>query len=81
MAAIVAVLSIVTPSGLGVREASMYGLLVAVAPEGVALGATILNRLTITIVELVLLAVGAFAWQRGPGRRGVDPGEEARSEA
>ena len=64
VAAIVAVLSIVTPSGLGVREASMYGLLIAVVPEGVALGATILNRLTITIVEAALLAVGAFAWRK-----------------
>jgi uncharacterized membrane protein YbhN (UPF0104 family) len=67
VAAIVAVLSIVTPSGLGVREASMYGLLVAIVPEGVALGATILNRLTITIVEAALLAVGAVAWKRRPG--------------
>jgi len=75
VAAIVAVLSIVTPSGLGVREASMYGLLVAIVPEGVALGATILNRLTITIVEVALLAVGAFAWRRGPGRRGADSPE------
>jgi uncharacterized membrane protein YbhN (UPF0104 family) len=66
VAAIVAVLSIVTPSGLGVREASMYGLLVALFPEGVALGATILNRLTITIVEAALLAVGLVAWRRGP---------------
>jgi glycosyltransferase 2 family protein len=66
VAAIVAVLSIVTPSGLGVREASMYGLLVALFPEGVALGATILNRLTITIVEAALLAVGLVAWRRRP---------------
>lgn len=72
VAAIVAVLSIVTPSGLGVREASMYGLLVAVAPDGVALGATILNRLTITIVEAALLAVGAFAWRKRPDYTPVD---------
>jgi uncharacterized membrane protein YbhN (UPF0104 family) len=65
VAAIVTVLSIITPSGLGVREASMYGLLVAVVPDGVALGATILNRLTITVVEAALLAVGAFAWRKG----------------
>ena len=51
VSAIVAVLSLITPSGLGVREASMYGLLVAITPNGVALGATVLNRLTITIVE------------------------------
>jgi glycosyltransferase 2 family protein len=67
VAAIAAVLSIITPSGLGVREASMYGLLVAVVPDGVALGATILNRLTITIVEAALLAVGATAWRKRPG--------------
>jgi glycosyltransferase 2 family protein len=66
VAAIVAVLSIVTPSGLGVREASMYGLLVAIVPDGVALAATVLNRLTITIVEAALLAVGAVAWRRKP---------------
>jgi uncharacterized membrane protein YbhN (UPF0104 family) len=51
---------------LGVREASMYGLLRAVAPAGVALSATILNRLTITIVEAVLLAAGALAWRYRP---------------
>lgn len=67
VAAIAAVLSIITPSGLGVREASMYGLLVAVVPDGVALGATILNRLTITIVEAALLAVGGLAWRKRPG--------------
>jgi glycosyltransferase 2 family protein len=72
VAAIVAVLSIVTPSGLGVREASMYGLLVAIVPEGVALGATILNRLTITVVEAALLAVGAFAWRKRPDYTPVD---------
>jgi glycosyltransferase 2 family protein len=66
VAAIAAFLSLITPSGLGVREASMYGLLRAVATPGVALGATVLNRLTITIVEAVLLAVGAFAWRYRP---------------
>jgi glycosyltransferase 2 family protein len=66
VAAIAAFLSLITPSGLGVREASMYGLLRAVAPPGVALGATVLNRLTITIVEAVLLAFGALAWRYRP---------------
>jgi glycosyltransferase 2 family protein len=66
VAAIAAFLSLITPSGLGVREASMYGLLRAVAPAGVALSATILNRLTITIVEAVLLAVGLLAWRYRP---------------
>ena len=63
--AIVAVLSVLAPSGLGVREASMYGLLLAVASPGVALGATVLNRLAITIVEAALLGLGVLAWRSG----------------
>ena len=35
--AIIAVLAVFAPSGLGVREASMYGLLLAVTTPGVAL--------------------------------------------
>jgi glycosyltransferase 2 family protein len=66
VAAIVSFLSLITPSGLGVREASMYGLLRAVAPPGVALGATVLNRLTITMVEAALLVVGGLAWRYRP---------------
>jgi glycosyltransferase 2 family protein len=58
--AIVAVLSIIAPSGLGVREASMYGLMLAVVPAGAALGATVLNRVAITVVEALLLLVGAL---------------------
>ena len=61
--AIVAVLSVLAPSGLGVREASMYGLLLAVASPAVALGATVLNRLAITIVEAALLGAGVLAWR------------------
>ena len=61
--AIVAVLSILAPSGLGVREASMYGLLLAVASPAVALGATVLNRLAITLVEAALLAAGVLLWR------------------
>ena len=53
--AIVAVLTVFAPSGLGVREASMYGLLVVVVPASAALGATVLNRLAITLVEAALL--------------------------
>jgi uncharacterized membrane protein YbhN (UPF0104 family) len=67
--AIVAVLAVFAPSGLGVREASMYGLLLAVAEEGPALGATLMNRLTITLVEVVLFAVGLFTWRLA--RRGA----------
>ena len=62
--AIVAVLTIVAPSGLGPREASMYGLLLAVTSQSAALGATILNRVSITIVEAALLAVGALMLRR-----------------
>jgi uncharacterized membrane protein YbhN (UPF0104 family) len=69
--AIVAVLAVFAPSGLGVREASMYGLLLAVASEGVALGATVLNRLAITLVEAALLGVGVLL------RRGQAPAEDA----
>jgi uncharacterized membrane protein YbhN (UPF0104 family) len=59
--AIVAVLSVIAPSGLGVREASMYGLMLAVTTSGIALGATVLNRIAITLVEAGLLLVGALA--------------------
>jgi glycosyltransferase 2 family protein len=59
--AIVAVLSFIAPSGLGVREASMFGLMLAVTTSGVALGATVLNRIAITLVEAGLLLAGALA--------------------
>lgn len=62
--AIVAVLSIVAPSGLGVREGAMYGLVLAVATSGVALGAVVLNRVVITVVEALLLLAGAILWRR-----------------
>jgi uncharacterized membrane protein YbhN (UPF0104 family) len=67
--AIVAVLAVFAPSGLGVREASMYGLLLAVAGEAVSLGATILNRLAITLVEAALLLAGVVLL-RWPPRTG-----------
>jgi hypothetical protein len=56
--AIVAVVFVFAPSGIGVREASMYGLLLAVATPGQALGAVALNRVALTLVELVVLFVG-----------------------
>ena len=62
--AIVAVLSIIAPSGLGVREGAMYALVLAVASSGVALGAVVLNRIAITLVEAFLLVVGALLWRR-----------------
>ena len=59
-----AVLAVFAPSGLGVREASMYGLMLAVVSEGVALGATVLNRLAITVVEAALLLAGLLFLRR-----------------
>jgi uncharacterized membrane protein YbhN (UPF0104 family) len=56
--AIVAVLFFFAPSGLGPREASMYGLLLAVATPGQALGAVALNRIALTMVELLVLVLG-----------------------
>ena len=61
--AIVAVLAVFAPSGLGAREASMYGLLLAVTTEGPALGVTLLNRLAITLVELLLFGAGVVSWR------------------
>jgi uncharacterized membrane protein YbhN (UPF0104 family) len=68
--AIVAVLAVFAPSGLGAREASMYGLLLALTTSGPALGVTLINRLAITLVELLLFAVGLVAWRLVPPRRG-----------
>ena len=79
--AIVAVLAVFAPSGLGVREASMYGLLLAVAGEAVALGATVLNRLAITLVEAVLVLVGFLLLRRGDPRREVSVTGEPQTES
>jgi uncharacterized membrane protein YbhN (UPF0104 family) len=62
--AIVAVLVVFAPSGLGVREGSMYALMLAVAPKGAALGAIVLNRVVITLVEVLLLVVGGLILRR-----------------
>jgi glycosyltransferase 2 family protein len=75
--AIVAVLFVFAPSGLGPREASMYGLLLAIATPGQALGAVALNRLALTAVELLLLVVGGL-FLRGRQRR-LDPAEASPS--
>jgi uncharacterized membrane protein YbhN (UPF0104 family) len=61
--AIISVIVVFTPSGLGVREASMYALLIAVTSHSAALGATILNRVSITLIELALFAVGIALWR------------------
>src|SRR5690348_5886827 len=70
--AIVAVVFVFAPSGIGVREASMYGLMLAVATPGQALGAVALNRLALTAVELILFVVG---WLLLRGRGQLDPAE------
>jgi glycosyltransferase 2 family protein len=62
--AIVAVLAVFAPSGIGVREASMYGLMLAIASEGTAVAANVLNRVAITIVEILLLVVGGLILRR-----------------
>ncbi len=61
--AIVSVLTVFAPSGLGVREGSTLALLLAVTTEAVAIGVTVLNRLAITLVEAVLLGVGFLIWK------------------
>ena len=61
--AIVAVLAVFVPSGLGAREASMYAMLLAVTASGPALGAVVLNRLAITLVEILLFAAGVGTWR------------------
>lgn len=68
--AIVAVLAVFAPSGLGAREASMYGLLLAVTSAAPALGVTVVNRLAITIVEVLLFGVGfgLVTWRAGRER-------------
>jgi len=71
--AIVAVLSVIAPSGLGVREASMYALVLAVASSGVALGAVVLNRIAITVVEAALLLLGALLWRRSRAEVAATP--------
>ena len=75
--AIVAVLAVFAPSGLGPREATMYGLLLAVTTQGAALGATVLNRVAITLVELLLLVVGGFVLRRSEG--GAEPKPQLES--
>jgi uncharacterized membrane protein YbhN (UPF0104 family) len=67
--AIVAVLAVFAPSGIGAREASMYGLLLAVTTTGAALGVTLINRLAITLVEVVLFAVGVVMLRLGRAKR------------
>ena len=41
----------------------MYGLLLAVTTAGPALGVTLLNRLAITLVEVLLFGAGLLSWR------------------
>ena len=47
--------------GSACARASMYGLLLAVATPGQALGAVALNRVALTLVELIVLFVGGLS--------------------
>jgi uncharacterized membrane protein YbhN (UPF0104 family) len=67
--AIVSVLAVFAPSGIGAREASMYGLLLAVTTSGPALGVTLLNRLAITVIEVLLFGAGLLFWRLTRGER------------
>jgi len=77
--AIVAVLAFFAPSGLGAREGSMYGLMLAVTSAGTALSATLLNRVAITLVEVLLLLFGGLVLRRKErrGSRGSSPAPAA----
>ena len=66
--AIVAVLFVFAPSGLGVREGSMYGVMLAIASKPHALSAVVLNRVSITVVEILLALVGGFVLRRSAER-------------
>ncbi len=62
--AIVAVVTVIFPSGLGVREGAVGAFMLALAPESAVVGAVVLNRLAITIVEALLLAAAAVVVAR-----------------
>ena len=79
--AIVAVLAVFAPSGLGPREASMYGLMLAIAPKGAALSATVLNRVAITVVEVLLLVVGGLLLRMHHERAERTPLHEAEAKS
>jgi uncharacterized membrane protein YbhN (UPF0104 family) len=72
--AIVAVLVVLAPSGLGVREGSMLALLVAVMPESTAVAVVVLNRLVITLVEIALLVAAGFVLRDEPPAEERDEG-------
>ena len=47
----------------------MYGLMLAITTTGQALSATVLNRVAITIVEVLLLVVGGLLLSRHDHRQ------------
>jgi hypothetical protein len=61
--AIVAVLVVFAPGGIGAREATMAGLLTSVISTAGAVSVVVLNRLAITLVEVGLFAVGVLLWR------------------
>lgn len=81
--AIVAVLAFFAPSGLGAREGSMYGLMLAITSSGTALSATLLNRVAITLVEVLLFLFGVLVLRRKEqrGSRAASPAPAAGGSA
>jgi uncharacterized membrane protein YbhN (UPF0104 family) len=73
--AIVAVVVVFAPSGVGVREGAMYKLIEVIAPSSAALGTVVLNRLAITLVEAALLLGGLLVFRLIPGERSLRPVE------
>ena len=81
--AIVAVLAFFAPGGLGAREGSMYGLMLAITTSGAALSATLLNRVAITLVEVLLFLFGVLVLRRKErrGSRAASPAPAASGPA
>ena len=72
LGAIVSVLVVFAPSGLGVREGAVYALLLAYMDSATALVVVALNRLLLTAVEAMLLG-GVTAYRRLRMRPLVEP--------
>ena len=70
---VIGFLSLLTPSGLGVREVVQAGLLALVVPLPVAVALAILSRIWLIIGEVVAAGIGlAFgAWSKRGSREGV----------
>jgi glycosyltransferase 2 family protein len=67
--------AIVTPGGLGVREATMSGLLLPLLPHGVAALVALVSRLWTIAAELIggLLVIALIRGDRLPGKQTPDP--------